>query len=394
MNEDRLIQRCYAKKSNFVRANAVDGCQIGYGRAELRRKATGAPMRLDDLETPFIAIDEAVMDANIVRAQAIADKAGFAFRPHIKTHKLPYVAKLQTKAGAKGINCQKLSEAEVFADGGFDDILITFNMFGESRLARLSTLNKRARLCVTADSMAVVGGLAEVFGDQRPLAVLVECDTGAGRCGVQSPQDALLLAKEIATAPGLRFQGLLTYPSPAAEAKVQAFFAETIALLAQENIPCPVRSTGGTPGLFDAGLVTLATEYRAGTYVYNDRKILSGGMIEPADCAMQVWATVVSLPTENRAILDAGSKTLSSDLLGMHGYGLLPGYADAIIDGLSEEHGHVDLTECIERPKIGQRIRVIPNHTCAVSNLAERVVFHRNGEVTQILPVAARGRVW
>jgi D-serine deaminase-like pyridoxal phosphate-dependent protein len=351
-------------------------------------------MRLDDLETPFVAIDEAVLDANIARAQTVVDSAGITFRPHIKTHKLPFVAQKQIAAGASGINCQKLSEAEVFADAGFDDILITFNMIGASRLVRLATLNARVKLTVTADSPEVVGGLGAAFDAANPLAVLVECDTGAGRCGVQTAQAAFALAQEITAMPSLRFHGLLTYPLPNFETRVQAFFAATLALLEQAAVPCPIRSTGGTPSLFNAALVPLATEYRAGTYVYNDRKILSSGAIEVTDCAMQIWATVVSRATENRAILDAGSKTLSSDLLGLSGYGLLPDYPNATIDGLSEEHGHVDLSHCSKRPTIGERVRVIPNHTCVVTNLAETVVFHRDGAVTQILPVAARGRVW
>ncbi len=352
-------------------------------------------MQLDDLETPFVAIDETIMHTNIARAQAIADQTGVTFRPHIKTHKLPYVAARQIAAGAKGINCQKLSEAEIFADAGFDDILITFNMIGASRLARLAALNQKVTLAVTADSTQVVQGFACAFGAEKPLVVLVECDTGAARCGAQSPQAALALAQEIIAAPGLRFQGLLTYPAPNCEASVQAFFAATMALLKAANISCPIRSTGGTPGLFNAAKVPLATEFRAGTYVYNDRKILADGSISQSDCAMRVWATVVSRPTEDRAILDAGSKTLSSDLLGMQGYGLLPDYPQAQISGLSEEHGHVDLSACTgKRPAFAERVRIIPNHTCVVTNLAEKVVFHRGGTVTQILPVSARGRVW
>ncbi len=352
-------------------------------------------MQIDDLETPVVVIDEAIMEANIARAQGVATAAGIAFRPHIKTHKLPFVARRQIRAGATGINCQKLSEAEVFADAGFDDILITFNLIGAPRLARLAGLHERVKLSVSADSAFVVQGLSAAIRPPGPLSVLVECDTGAGRCGVQSPQAACDLAAEIARAPSLKFAGLLTYPSVGGESAVQAFFQDTMQLLAQAGIPCPIRSTGGTPGLFRAADVASATEFRAGTYVYNDRKILSGGTITLADCAMQVIATVVSRPTSDRAILDAGSKALTSDLLGLQGFGLLPAYPDAVIVGLSEEHGHVDLAACRgARPTMGERLRIIPNHTCVVTNLCETVAFHRHGTVTRILPVAARGRVW
>jgi D-serine deaminase-like pyridoxal phosphate-dependent protein len=241
----------------------------------------------------------------------------------------------------------------------------------------------------------VVAGLAAAFGPKETLTVLVECDTGGGRCGAQDPSAALALARMIAGAPGLRFGGLLTYPAPGSEAAVERFFAATMALLAAEGLDCPIRSTGGTPGLFRAAEVPSATEFRAGTYVYNDRKILSGGSIGPEDCAMTVLATVVSRPAPGRMILDAGSKVLSSDLLGLTGYGSIPALPGAVISGLSEEHGHVDVSACtVALPGVGARVEILPNHTCVVTNLADQVTFHRAGEVVAMVPVAARGRVW
>jgi D-serine deaminase-like pyridoxal phosphate-dependent protein len=349
-----------------------------------------------DLSTPLPLIDEAKLASNIARVQSYMDEHSITFRPHIKTHKIPAIAAQQVEAGAKGINCQKITEAEVFAGAGFDDLLITFNILGGEKLERLVALNDRiGGLKVVADSATTVKGLAQAFAGKKPLAVLVECDTGAGRCGVQSPEQAVALAERIVAAPSLTFSGILTYPKAHGEAAVEAFFSQTIAELAARGIACPIVSHGGTPSLFSAHEVPSATEHRAGTYVYNDRSMVRAGHCSVEDCAMFILATVVSRPTEDRAILDAGSKALTSDLLGFSDYGMIIDYPEAVISGLSEEHGTVDLSKVTgRRPEIGDKVRIIPNHTCVVSNLFDIMTFHRDGVVTRIEEVAARGLVW
>lgn len=351
---------------------------------------------LSQIATPMPVIDEDRLAANIVRAQAYMTAHGLAFRPHIKTHKIPAVARAQLEAGAVGINCQKLTEAEVFADAGFEDILITYNILGAARLTRLKALNDRvATLRVVADSATTVAGLAAAFAGAKPLRVLIECDTGGGRVGVQSPEAAVALAETIAAAPGLRFDGLLTYPAVGGAGRVEAFLASAMALLDEKGIACPVRSNGGSPDLWKAHLVPSATEHRAGTYVYNDRSMVRAGECTQGDLAMHVLATVVSRPTPVRAVLDAGSKALTSDLLGFPDHGEIEGLPGARIVSLSEEHAVVDLSACTSRlPEVGDMVRVIPNHTCVVSNLFDRMVFHRGGIVTRVEPVAARGTVW
>lgn len=351
---------------------------------------------LDQILTPMPVIDEDRLDANIRRAQAYFDRNGKAFRPHIKTHKIVAVAKAQLAAGAVGINCQKVSEAEVFADAGFDDILITYNILGAAKLARLRALHARVpRLSVVADSTVTVDGLAGAFDAARLLTVLVECDTGGKRCGVQTPEAAAALAERIAAAPALRFGGVLTYPAVGGAEAVEAFLGETMALLAARDIDCPVRSSGGSPDLFKAELVPSATEHRAGTYVYNDRSMVRAGECTQADLAMHILATVVSRPSEDRAVLDAGSKALTSDLLGFSDYGDIHGFEGARILSLSEEHAVVDISACRDSfPAIGGQVRIVPNHTCVVSNLFDRMVFHRDGVVTRVEDVAARGTVW
>lgn len=349
---------------------------------------------IHDLETPVVLIDLDVVEVNIQHAQSLFDDLGIGFRPHIKTHKLPFLAELQMKQGAIGIAAQKVSEAEVFVAAGFTDILLCFNLLSPAKIARVRTMMDQAHMTVVADNLDVVralsGGMA---GAAVPLDVLVECDTGMGRCGVQSPQAAADLALAISTAPGLRFAGLMTYPAPGAAARVQAFLAEARDLCIAAVGSCDVISGGGTPSLMDAGLSPILTEYRAGTYIYNDRSLVERGACTLADCALTVLATVVSRPTDTRAILDSGSKSLTSDLLGLDGYGTILGYQQARIMGLSEEHGNVDLTDCIQRPVVGQKVQIVPNHACPVSNLVDRVVFHRSGVVVRAADVAARGCV-
>jgi D-serine deaminase-like pyridoxal phosphate-dependent protein len=347
------------------------------------------------LSTPVPIIDQDIMTNNIARVQTYMDKSGLDFRPHIKTHKIPDLARAQIDAGAKGINCQKISEAEIFADAGFDDILITFNILGPEKLARLATLADRVKLSVVADSETTVRGLSTAFTSKNPLTVFVECDTGGTRCGVQTPVAACALAALIHADANLSFGGLLTFPASFNEEKGDAYLKEACALLADKNIPCPVISYGGSPSLFNAHLVSSATEYRAGTYIYNDRSLIRAGHCTEADCAMTILATIVSRPAPDRAVLDAGSKALTSDLLGFNDHGLITAYPKARIDTLSEEHAVVDLSACgKKRPEIGEKVQVIPNHTCVVSNMFDQIVFHKDGTVTDVKEVAARGRVW
>ena len=184
---------------------------------------------ISDLETPAVLIDLDVVEANIERTQSLFDQLGIGFRPHIKTHKIPFLAELQMKQGAVGIAAQKISEAEVFAAAGFTDILLCFNLLSAAKIARLRTLMDSCHMTVVADNLDVVRALSlGMSGSQTLLDVLVECDTGMGRCGVQSPQAACDLALAIAAAPGLHFAGLMTYPAPGTTLKVQAFLSQAL----------------------------------------------------------------------------------------------------------------------------------------------------------------------
>ncbi len=273
---------------------------------------------IPNIETPCVLIDEDVVDRNIAEAQARFDRLGIALRPHIKTHKLVRFARKQLAKGAVGITCQKTSEAAAFVEAGCNDVLITFNILGQDKLARLRCISERARLTVVSDNETVVRGLSEAFEHQAaPLRVLVECDTGLGRCGVQTPAEAAILGKLISDSPGLHFAGLMTYPPPGAHERVECFMREAKASCLQIIGHCDVISSGGTPSMKSMPGDTVVTEYRPGTYIYNDRSLIERGACTSDDCALVVAATIVSRPTPDRAIIDAGSKTLSSDLLGL-----------------------------------------------------------------------------
>ncbi len=349
--------------------------------------------KIADLETPCVLIDVARVEANLARAQAHAEANGYALRPHIKTHKLPRFAKAALALGAVGITVQKLGEAEVMADAGLADIFMPYNIVGAKKLARLKALNARVTLSVTADSPETVAGYAETFaGAAKPLTVLVECDTGGHRCGVATPAQALALARQIELADGLRFGGLMTYPPRGGAAAADTWLAEAKVLLEAAGIAVPRITAGNSPDMWHEG-DTVVTERRPGTYIYYDRSQVVWGAARPEDCALTVLATVVSRPTATRVVIDAGSKSLSSDTLGLAGFGAVAGHEDVMVTGLSEEHGVIELGAPSDWPRIGERLRIVPNHACVVSNLFDIVhLVGADGE-TEAVPVAARGRV-
>jgi D-serine deaminase-like pyridoxal phosphate-dependent protein len=348
-------------------------------------------MRIDELETPVPVVDIERMEANITRLQAYLDEHYIANRPHIKTHKIPAIAQKQLDAGAVGITCQKVSEAEVMAGAGFDDIFIPYNIIGESKLKRLMALASRVRVSVTADSAFTVHGLSNAAQQAGlTLTVLVECDTGAHRCGVGSPQEAAELARLIGNLPHLHFGGLMTYPT---NEHLDGFVRGTRSLLKDDGLPIERVSGGGTPCMWEAHAHPELTEHRAGIYVYGDRLTLRSGAVSLDTCALKIHATVVSRPTADRGILDAGSKTLSSDLHGLDGHGYICEYPEAKIYSLSEEHGHVDFSGCTRKPEIGERVTIIPNHCCTVTSLFDEMIGARGDQVEVTWQVAARSTV-
>jgi len=344
--------------------------------------------------TPAVVVDLDVVERNIARVQALCDAAGIANRPHIKTHKSPVIAAMQRDAGARGITCQKLGEAEIMAENGHDDILIAYNILGEEKLNRLGRLLSRAEVTVAADNPVVVAGLpqaAAIAG--RDLDVVVECDTGRKRAGVETVAEAVALARDIASRPGLSFAGFMLYPPENAVAETQAFLDAATAGIREFGLEPRIVSTGGTPNLVNLGRIEGVTEHRAGTSVFNDRMMLAAGVAQLEDCALTVYATVVSRAGPERGIVDSGSKTLTSDTGGLEGHGLILEHPQAKIARFAEEHGFLDLSACNDRPQIGDVVRIVPNHVCVVVNMVDRLVTVRGDRIVGELPVAARGRL-
>lgn len=351
-------------------------------------------MRIRDLPTPFLTADLDAVERNVRRMQDYCDNHGLALRPHVKTHKLPRVARLQLDAGACGITCQKLGEAERMADDGIDDILITFPLLGTGKAERFAALATRVKLSVAADSETVARGLsAALEAAGAEAGFLVDCDTGYGRTGVQTAEEAADLATLVDALPGLVFSGLMTHPALPRSGPALAEAREEIE---RRGLEVGRVSGGGSEGAFHVHESGVFDELRVGTYVYGDARLAAAGVTHLDDCALRVVATVVSRPVDGRAILDAGSKSLSSDFpptADEGSYGLIVEHPDARIRTLSEEHATVDVSRCEPRPALGDVVTIIPNHACGAVNLHDQIALHRGGTGVEIVPIAARGLI-
>ncbi len=348
-----------------------------------------------EIGTPAMVVDLDIVDRNIARAQAICDARGIANRPHIKTHKSPLFARMQRDAGAKGLTCQKLGEAEVMVDAGFEDIFISYNLLGDEKMARLAALIGKARMSVAADNPTVVAELAKAAAlAERDLFVLVECDTGRKRAGAETPAEAIVLARQIAATPGLNFDGLMIYPPENGAPVTNTFLKETIAGLHAEGIVVSRISSGGTPNLMTLGSIEGQTEHRAGTSIFNDRMMIAAGFATLADCALSIYTTVVSRAGVERGILDAGSKVFTTDTgWGLKGHGFILEHPEAELARFAEEHGFLDLARCNDRPKVGDVVRVVPNHVCPVVNVVGEMVLVRGDEIVERISIEARGKL-
>src|SRR5258707_1195355 len=316
-----------------------------------------------DYGTPVAVIDMDRVERNITRIQVACDAAGVANRPHIKTHKSPMLAKMQIAAGAKGITCQKLGEAEVMAAAGIDDILISYNLIGDEKMARLAALQGNASMTVAADNLTVIAGLPQAAAlSGRPLSVVVECDTGRKRAGVETPAEAVALARQIAASKGLSFGGFMLYPTETGWAEAQRFYDEALAGVRAHGLDAAMVSTGGTPNLKNVGKLKGATEHRPGTYIYNDRMQVAAGVASWDDCALNIYSTVVSRAGPDRGILDAGSKTLTSDTGGgLDGHGLILEHPQAKITRFAQEHGFFELVRRNTPPNVGDVVWMAPH---------------------------------
>lgn len=363
-------------------------------------------VKILDLPTPVALVDLDIMTRNIHRAAQMCHAAGVSYRPHIKTHKMPALATLQMHAGAVGITCAKIGEADVMALAGLTDIFIAYPIVGRRRFERLLALAAKVRLCVGVDSGESAKALAEFFrSHNRRIDVLLEIDTGHHRCGVV-PERANDFAEHVAGLGGLNLRGIFTHeghvymPGTCEERLARGReagreLAEVANQLRSRGISVEIVSVGSSPARDAACRVEGVTENRPGTNIFNDCTQVHLGACAWEDCALGYYCTVVSRPEPDRAIIDGGSKTFSSDHLSdWNDYGVVQGYPGAHFRRASEEHGILSLEDDLARSlRVGDRIRVIPSHACGSINLHERVYGVRGDEAIEEWVVAARGCV-
>jgi D-serine deaminase-like pyridoxal phosphate-dependent protein len=359
---------------------------------------------LDTLETPALVVDLDRMERNLDRAAEYSAAHGLALRPHVKTHKSPLVARAQLSRGARGLTCATPYEAEVMSEV-CDDILVAYPPVGAPRARRLARLPRDVRVTVALDSARAVDDLADAARTaRRTIGVYVELDLGMHRVGVSGADQALALARQVAATPALELSGLLFYPGHIREPvdeqgdKLHAMgdaLEKALRQLATAGVRPAVVSGGSTPTLWRTHEIPCVTEFRPGTYVYNDRTTAAIGACEWHDCALTILATVVSTAVPGQAVIDAGTKALGREPVrgaAGEGFGQLLEHPEVLVSRMSEEHGILDLGESSWRPAVGERVRVIPNHVCIVVHLADLVYGTRGGRVETSWPVAARGR--
>lgn len=358
-----------------------------------------------DLDTPSLLVDLDVLDRNLRHTAELARRAGVKLRPHFKTHKSVWIAQQQMRYGACGMTVAKLGEAEVLAEAGITDILVAFPIVGEAKLSRLAKLMEKADVIVSTDNAQVAQGLSDLGRSiGKTVSLYIDVNTGLNRCGKEPGEETAALVQEIARLPHVRVTGLMTHGGfayglegpeqirEAAEVEAEGL-VRTKRMLEERGIDIAEISVGSTPTSKFIGVIEGVTEIRPGAYVFGDISQLAIGAIEQEECALHVLATVVGLPRDRTAIIDAGSKTFSSDA-NKHrpGFGVWRDNPAVYVERFSEEHGIVHVPEGVKLD-IGDRLLFIPNHCCTAVNLHDKLQGVRGDKVDRIVSVDARGHV-
>jgi D-serine deaminase-like pyridoxal phosphate-dependent protein len=359
-----------------------------------------------EISTPALTIDLDILETNLDRMADYCRKYGLGLRPHTKTHKTPVVARMQLDRGACGLTVAKVGEAEVMASGTNAEILVAYPIFGGEKLRRLAALAQIRSILIALDDVATAKEVSRAASAQEStLGVLVEFDVGLRRCGLASGAACVELASKVLEMPGLKFRGLMLYSgnvwgSQAEREGITTQVAEQVdgvlQAFSRAGMAVEIVSGGSTPGAFLSHQIAGLTEVRPGTYVYNDLNTYYQGACKLEDCAARVVVTVVSTAVAGRAIIDAGSKTLSSDLLSSgarEGYGYVVEAPEAKLIKLNEEHGYLDISGSSHRFRVGEVLNVIPNHVCTCVNMHDEVLTLRNDEVAGSWGIAARGKI-
>lgn len=361
-------------------------------------------MREHEIDTPALVIDLDALELNLDRMASLLAPTGVKLRAHAKTHKSPVIAKLQMARGAVGQCVQKTTEAEVLAWGGIPDILVSNEVVGATKLARLCALAKITRIAVCADDAGQVDAIETAAADAGVrMPVLVEIDVGASRCGVAPGPDAVALARKIAASRHLIFGGLQAYQGSAQHKRTVAerrslidsaveASRRTVEQLRQQGLDCPIVGGAGT-GTFEIEAASgIYTEMQAGSYVFMDADYArnmdeAGAPVSTFRHALFVLSTVMSAPRTGLAVLDAGHKAVAVD----SGLPLIWGRPDIRYVSASDEHGKLDVGSEGPAPKIGEKLRLVPGHCDPTVDKFDWYVGVRAGRVECLWPVAARG---
>ena len=363
-------------------------------------------MLLSELETPAVVVDLDVMDRNLSRMAAYCRKHNLLLRPHTKSHKIPELAKLQLASGASGITVAKLGEAEVMLEAGITDVLIAYPIVGEEKAQRLASFAEGAEITVALDSEAAAFAISEAVSKRgAKVGILVELDVGFNRCGVANEAEALTLARKIDSLPGLDLKGVMFFPGhftvpPEKRTELRVGVNDLLDRVQEtflrDGLPLATISGGSTPTAYESDLFHGVNEVRPGMYIFNDKTTVGISAAELSDCALSVLVTVVSTSVSGRAIVDGGSKTFSSDRYqaeDLVGFGLVKEDHAAVVEKLSEEHGHLNVQKSERRYRVGERLSIIPNHVCTTVNLHDQIYGVRNERVEAVWNVAGRGKV-
>ena len=363
-------------------------------------------MHVSEIDTPALVVDLDILERNVARVADYAREHGLRLRPHTKTHKSVRLAKRQIASGAAGLTVAKVSEAEVMAAASPDDLLVAFPIIGQAKLARLTAIARDTDVTVALDSSFAARQLSDAArAADVEIGVLAEVDAGLGRVGVAPGEQLLQLAQTIEKLPHLRLAGIAFYPGhiksldeagQRAMAQLSELLSGILADFRSAGIEIGIVSGGSTPTLFHSHEIQGLTEIRPGTYVFNDLNTIASGGCELQDCAASILATVVSTSRPGQMIIDGGSKTFSSDRLANPAeatFGQLVEAPGARFHKMNEEHGFIDLAHAEAEFRVGDRVRVIPNHVCVAVNLHEKVYGVRGDLVEEVWPVDARGKL-
>jgi D-serine deaminase-like pyridoxal phosphate-dependent protein len=366
-------------------------------------------MTIHEVDTPCLLVDLSIMENNLKRMADYCKQRKLNLRPHTKTHKSPDIAKLQIALGFPGITCAKVGEAEVMVANGINDILIAYPVVGPVKTQRLCQLAKNAKMTVALDSIEAAEGIShEAVRQGVTIDILAELNVGMDRVGVENPELLVDLAEKISKLKGLRLRGIACYPGqvfckPSDQETTLHKVGETVAAararFKAKGLDESWVSAGSTPTAYQSDWVTGITEIRPGMYLFNDRNLMGAEICTPEQCALHVATTVVSTAVKNRAMMDGGSKTFSSDRWIPAGpkadpsFGLIRDDPNILFYGMSEEHGHLNLNNAQSPLKVGQRLRVLPNHVCPTVNLHERMYGFRGEKIETIWEIKGRGKI-